>query len=260
VLGVSKDPSFTRNATGFPQKLYDLFNLARRSGLLPSKRIEDPQEQVFSAIRDYEDHHVANFIATDADGISGPWNLRHRPDDELDMDVHHHDASQPVAALNTMADSLPVWELCRSAGRGDHYGLWEATGGDRSQSGRPRWSAPFLGILLLLWIMGPIAEHMSKWRTRALHYYVLRVAMASEGVLYSGSGVCRRAVPAMCGPNSRNWNSYAATKWPRDCRPADAPPRIATPWRNGPSSYQEKVAHAATRRCLEGAYAISSPP
>ena len=28
---------------------------------------------------------------------------------ELDMDVHHHDATQPVQALSAMADSLPDW-------------------------------------------------------------------------------------------------------------------------------------------------------
>jgi chemotaxis protein MotA len=26
---------------------------------------------------------------------------------ELDMDVHHHETSQPIAALSTVADSLP---------------------------------------------------------------------------------------------------------------------------------------------------------
>ena len=56
---------------------------------------------------------------------------------ETDMEVHHHGAAEPVAALSTTADSLPGAGHCGGgAGSGDHDGRAGRTAGrDRAQSG-----------------------------------------------------------------------------------------------------------------------------
>src|SRR5580658_7155728 len=92
--------------------LYDLFNLARRGGLAAIETdIEEPtKSKVFTAYPAViKDHHVRDFICdtlrTASSGTVDPFDIDQMMD--LDMEVHHHSINQPVAALNTMADSLP---------------------------------------------------------------------------------------------------------------------------------------------------------
>ena len=56
-----------------------------------------------------KDHHALHFVCDTirlaAGGGVEPFDMDQMM--ELDMDVHHHGAGQPIAALSTMADSLP---------------------------------------------------------------------------------------------------------------------------------------------------------
>src|ERR1035438_2334819 len=107
VVGVFKGSSFTRKRYLDTLKmLYDLFNLARRSGLAAIENdIEDPSKsKVFTAYPSIiGNHHVRDFICdtlrTASAGTVDPFDIDQMMD--LDMDVHHHDTSQPVAALST---------------------------------------------------------------------------------------------------------------------------------------------------------------
>jgi chemotaxis protein MotA len=92
--------------------MYGLLNKARKDGMVALEPdIEDPAKSpLFSKYPAFtKDHHIRDFVCdTMRMAISGgvePFDLDQMM--ELDMDVHHHGASQPVQALSTMADSLP---------------------------------------------------------------------------------------------------------------------------------------------------------
>ena len=98
---------------------------------------------------------------------------------ELDMEVHHNDAAQPIAALSTMADSLPGLGIVAAV-----LGVvitMGALGGPPEEIGQKVAAAlvgTFLGILLCYGLVGPVAANMGK-TAEDEHAYegVLRVAM-----------------------------------------------------------------------------------
>ena len=91
--------------------MYDLLNKARKDGLMALEAdIEEPSKSpVFSKNPNFlKNHHVCDFVCDSLRmAITGvdAFDLDQMLD--LDMEVHHHDSSQPTAALGTMADSLP---------------------------------------------------------------------------------------------------------------------------------------------------------
>ena len=100
---------------------------------------------------------------------------------ELDMDVHHHEATLPVAALSTMADSLPGLGIVAAV-----LGVvitMGALGGPPEEIGKHVAAAlvgTFLGILMCYGLVGPIAANMAKTADDEHAYYnVLRVLIVS---------------------------------------------------------------------------------
>jgi chemotaxis protein MotA len=97
------------------------------------------------------------------------------------MDAHHHAAAEPVAALSTMADSLPGLGIVAAV-----LGVvitMGALGGPPEEIGHKVAAAlvgTFLGILLCYGLVGPLAARMSKQadEERACHH-VLRVSITS---------------------------------------------------------------------------------
>ena len=91
--------------------MYDLLNKARKDGLMALEAdVEEPEKsEVFSKNPKFiKNHHICAFVCDSLRiAITGvdAFDLDQMLD--LDMEVHHHDASQPTAALSTMADSLP---------------------------------------------------------------------------------------------------------------------------------------------------------
>jgi len=100
---------------------------------------------------------------------------------EGDLDVHHHDATQPVSALTSMADSLPGLGIVAAV-----LGVvitMGALGGPPEQIGHKVAAAlvgTFLGILLCYGLVGPLAASMAK-EADAEHAYfqALRATIAS---------------------------------------------------------------------------------
>ncbi len=73
--------------------------------------VEEPSKsQLFSKYKNFlKDHHAVHFVC-DTLRMSISGGVTHFDLDqmmELDMEVHHREAQAPVAALSTMADSLP---------------------------------------------------------------------------------------------------------------------------------------------------------
>jgi chemotaxis protein MotA len=223
VMSVFTGSKFTRKRYLDTLKmLYDLFSMARRSGLAAIETdIEDPSKsKVFTAYPSIvKDHHVRDFICdtlrTASAGTVEPFDIDQMM--ELDMEVHHHGASQPVAALSTMADSLPGLGIVAAV-----LGVvitMGALGGPPEEIGHKVAAAlvgTFLGILLCYGLLGPIASNMSKIADDENSYYhVLRVCMMAfiKGLApILAVEVGRRAVPGHVRPSFQELEKLCKNK------------------------------------------------
>ena len=127
---------------------------------------------------------------------------------ELDMEVHHHAAVQPVDALTTVADSLPGLGIVAAV-----LGVvitMGSLGGPPEEIGKHVAAAlvgTFLGILLCYGVVGPLAASMKKLADEHNEYlHVLRVLLLA---FLKGSApmiaieMGRRAIPALCAAELR---------------------------------------------------------
>jgi len=132
---------------------------------------------------------------------------------EADMDVHHHEATMPISALSTMADSLPGLGIVAAV-----LGVvitMGALGGPPEEIGKHVAAAlvgTFLGILLCYGLVGPIAANMAKSADNEhAYYHVLRVMIVSfmKGM---APGVAvefgRRTIPGNLRPNFEETEAY----------------------------------------------------
>ena len=191
--------------------MYDLLNRARKDGLVALEAdIEDPaKSHVFSKYPAFlKDHHVRDFVCdTMRMAVSGgvePFDIDQMM--ELDMEVHHHSASQPVAALSSMADSLPGLGIVAAV-----LGVvitMGALGGPPEEIGHKVAAAlvgTFLGILLCYGLVGPFSANMAKAaEDEHAYYHVLRVLMTSfmKGAPpIMAVEVARRAIPGHVRPS-----------------------------------------------------------
>jgi chemotaxis protein MotA len=171
--------------------------------------VEDPSKSpVFSKHPKFlNDHHVRDFVCdTLRMAVTGtkPFDLDQLL--ELDMEVHHQDAGEPIAALSTMADSLPGLGIVAAV-----LGVvmtMSALGGPPEEIGRKVAAAlvgTFLGILLCYGFVGPIAANMAKSADENRAYlYVLRVVMISflKGAApIMAVEAARRAIPGNVRPS-----------------------------------------------------------
>ena len=190
--------------------MYELLNKARREGLMGIESdIEDAEKSpVLSKYPSImHDHHVRDFLCdTLRMAITGVEVFDLDQLLELDMEVHHRSASQPVSALSSMADSLPGLGIVAAV-----LGVvitMGALGGPPEEIGRKVAAAlvgTFLGILLCYGLIGPIAASMSKIADDEQAYlHVVRVLMIA---FLKGSApilaveVGRRAIPGHLRPS-----------------------------------------------------------
>src|SRR6202030_945450 len=213
--------------------MYELFTRARKEGLMSLEADSDaPNEsQIFSKYPKFlKDHHALAFVCDSlrmaASGGIEPFDADQMM--ELDMDVHHHGATQPVAALSTMADSLPGLGIVAAV-----LGVvitMGALGGPPEEIGKKVAAAlvgTFLGILLCYGLVGPLAANMSKGAEEEhAYYYVLRVTMAA---FMRGTPPTvavefgRRAIPGNVRPSFQDVEKHIKNKGDAGA-PAAAPP------------------------------------
>ena len=190
--------------------MYDLLNKARKDGLMALENdVEEPDKSpVFSkgpAV--FKNHHVRDFVCDSLRmAITGvdAFDLDQMLD--LDMEVQHHDAAQPTAALTSVADSLPGLSIVAAV-----LGIvitMSAMGGPPEEIGKKVAAAlvgTFLGILLCYGLVGPISANMVKAADDEHAYlYVLRVLLVSflKGTApIMAVEVARRAVPGHVRPS-----------------------------------------------------------
>jgi chemotaxis protein MotA len=190
--------------------MFVLFNKSRRDGLVAIESdIEDPEKSpLFTKYPNFlKDHHVRSFVCDTlrmaVTGGATPFDLDQMM--ELDMEVHHAGATQPVTALATTADSLPGMGIVAAV-----LGVvitMSALGGPPEVIGQKVAAAlvgTFLGILLCYGMVGPLAAHMGKIvDDEHAYYHVLRVVMLSfikgiSPILAVEMG--RRAIPEHLRP------------------------------------------------------------
>ena len=191
--------------------MFELLNKVRRSGMLSIEMdIEKPEEsELFKAYPDFiRDEHVRGFVCdTMRMAVTGgvdPFDLDQMMD--LDMDVQHRCAHQPISALTTMADSLPGLGIVAAV-----LGVvitMGALGGPPEAIGHKVAAAlvgTFLGILLCYGLVGPMGSYMSKEAEEEHAFlYVLRVLMISfikGNAPVQSVEMARRAIPVHVRPS-----------------------------------------------------------
>jgi chemotaxis protein MotA len=217
--------------------MYELFTRARKEGLMALETDSDAPDKspVFSKYPKFlKNHHALAFVCDTlrmaAGGGVEPFDVDQMM--ELDMDVHHHDATQPIAALSTMADALPGLGIVAAV-----LGVvitMGALGGPPEEIGKKVAAAlvgTFLGILLCYGLVGPIAANMTKSsEDEHAYYHVLRVALISfmkgtpptVAVEYA-----RRAIPGHVRPSFQEAEGHIKGRGEAAAGGAEAPAAAA---------------------------------
>ncbi len=185
--------------------LNELFAFSRKNGLVQlESHIEDPEKSpLFSKYPHFiKDHHAVHFVCDTlrmsvSGGIS-PFELEQVM--EFDIEVHHQGLSVPVAALTTVADSLPGLGIVAAV-----LGVvitMGALGGPPEEIGHKVAAAlvgTFLGILLCYGFIGPLASFITKINDKESQYYhCLRtgvIAFAKGNAPIMAVEFARRAIP-----------------------------------------------------------------
>ena len=190
--------------------MYQFLNKVRKEGLLSVEMdVEKPNESaIFKNFPEFlSDHHGRDFVCdTLRMAITGgvePFDMDQMM--ELDMEVHHHGATEPVSALTTVADALPGLGIVAEV-----LGVvitMGSLGGPPEEIGEKVAAAlvgTFLGILMCYGVAGPLSSNMSKTADEHNCYlHVLRVLLLS---FLKGSApmiaieMGRRAIPAHVRP------------------------------------------------------------
>jgi len=185
--------------------MYQFLNKVRKEGLLAVEMdVEKPKESaIFKNYPEFlADHHSLEFVCdTLRTAITGgvePFDMDQMM--ELDMEVHHNAAVQPVA------DSLPGLGIVAAV-----LGVvitMGALGGPPEEIGKHVAAAlvgTFLGILLCYGVVGPLGANMRKLADEHNDYlHVLRVLLLA---FLKGSApmiaieLGRRAIPAYARPS-----------------------------------------------------------
>lgn len=217
--GVLSSSKFTKQRyLDLLQMMFQLLNKVRKEGLLSIENdVEKPNESaIFKKYPEFlGDHHAVHFVSdTLRMAVTGgvdPFDMDQMM--EQDMEVHHQEATQPVAALTTMADALPGLGIVAAV-----LGVvitMGALGGPPEEIGHKVAAAlvgTFLGILLCYGVAGPLASNMAKTADEHKDYlHVLRVLLLA---FLKGSApmiaieIGRRAIPARVRPGFDEMEKY----------------------------------------------------
>jgi chemotaxis protein MotA len=191
--------------------LYELFSMARKFGT--AKLEEDIDNPTKSAVlvkypKFLKSHHALEFLCDTlrmaVSGVVDPLDIDTMM--EVDMESHHREAHEPVAALSAMADSLPGLGIVAAV-----LGVvitMGALGGPKEEIGAKVAAAlvgTFLGILLCYGVFGPIAAAMGKRNDDEGAYFgFLRMACLAfvKGLSpIMAVELARRAIPNSLRPN-----------------------------------------------------------
>jgi chemotaxis protein MotA len=202
--------------------MFELFSRARRDGLMALETDSDNPEKstIFSKYPKFlKDHHALAFVC-DSVRMASSGGIEPFDADQMlenDMDVHHYEATAPIGALSTVADSLPGLGIVAAV-----LGVvitMGSLGGPPEEIGKKVAAAlvgTFLGILLCYGLVGPLAASMSKAVDDEHAYYqVLRVMIVAfmKGTAPTMAvEIGRRAIPGHVRPAFQEAESYIKDK------------------------------------------------
>ena len=190
--------------------LYELFSLSRKAGTAKlEEEVDNPSKgQVFNKYPKFmAQHHALHFLCdTLRMAVTGgvdPLEIDSMM--EADLDVHHKESNEPIAALSTMADALPGLGIVAAV-----LGVvltMGALGGPKEAIGEKVAAAlvgTFLGILLCYGIFGPLATAMGKNAEGDSQFYLV-LRMAALGFVKELSPMlavelARRSIPTGVRP------------------------------------------------------------
>lgn len=202
--------------------MYQFLNKVRKEGLLAVEiDVEKPAESaIFKSYPDFlADHHAMAFVCdTLRTAITGgvePFDMDQMM--QLDIEVHHHEASAPCDSLNTVADSLPGLGIVAAV-----LGVvitMGALGGPPEEIGKHVAAAlvgTFLGILLCYGVVGPLAANMRKLADEHNEYLhvlsVLLLAFLKGSAPMIAIEMARRAIPAHARPSFDEMEKHCKNK------------------------------------------------
>ena len=191
--------------------LNDLFAQGRKGGMTSlENHVEEPENSDLFKKHDFilKDHHALVFICdTLRMALSG--TVSHHDLDamvELDLDVHHKEASKPVSALSTVADALPGLGIVAAV-----LGVvitMGSLGGPPEEIGHKVAAAlvgTFLGILLCYGFLSPLAANMTHSNeAESQYYHCLRTGMIAYvrgAAPILAVEFSRRSIPAEVRPS-----------------------------------------------------------
>ena len=157
--------------------MYELFNYVRKAGTAKLEEDVDHPEKspIFSKYPQFlKSHHAVHFLCdTLRMAVSGgvePMDIDQMM--EVDLEVHHRESGEPIAALSTMADALPGLGIVAAV-----LGVvitMGALGGPKEEIGHRVAAAlvgTFLGILLCYGIFSPLSAAMAKQNEAEANYF-----------------------------------------------------------------------------------------
>jgi chemotaxis protein MotA len=211
VIGIISGSPFTKALYLETLKMiYELYNVARKSGTAKlEEEVDNPgKSAVFSKYPKFmKMHHEVQFLCDTlrmaVSGAVDPMEIDLMMD--VDLEVHHREAGEPIAALSTMADSLPGLGIVAAV-----LGIvitMGSLGGPKEQIGEHVAAAlvgTFLGILLCYGVFGPLAAAMGKQNDAEANYmgFLRMAALAFIKGLSPIMAVelARRSIPSMVRP------------------------------------------------------------
>ena len=210
--GVLKGGAYTKARYLESLKMvYELFNHARKAGTAKLEEdVDNPEKSaIFSKYPGFlKSHHALEFLCdTLRMAVSGGVEAMDIDQMmEADLEVHHRESHLPIAALTTMADSLPGLGIVAAV-----LGVvitMGALGGAKEEIGHRVAAAlvgTFLGILLCYGVFGPLASAMAKETEAEGHYFgFLRMAALAfvKGLSpLMAVELARRSIPTGVRPN-----------------------------------------------------------
>jgi chemotaxis protein MotA len=219
LIGAFKPSRFTKQFYLDNLKMcYEILSRSRKEGLMALETdIEEPDKsQLFTKYPWFvKDHHTRDFVCDTLRmaivGEIDPFDLNQMI--ELDMEVEHKAASEPIAALSTMADSLPGLGIVAAV-----LGVvitMGALGGPPEEIGHKVAAAlvgTFLGILLCYGFIGPLAANLAKSAEEENVYHnvlrVLFIAYLKGQAPIQALEFGRRVIPSRVRPGFNEMEQY----------------------------------------------------
>ncbi|HLX46218.1 MAG TPA: flagellar motor stator protein MotA [Bryobacteraceae bacterium] len=212
VIGVLKGSPYTKPFYVDTLKMMSqLFMHARKAGMVKLEEdVENPHKsEIFKQYPKFlANHHAVDFVCdTLRMAISGgvaAFDIDQMM--EMDLEVHHHESTQPISALSTVADALPGLGIVAAV-----LGVvitMGALGGPPEEIGHKVAAAlvgTFLGILMCYGFLGPLAANLTKMSEaeadylRCLRQGVIAFTKGSAPVI--SVEFARRSIPSAVRPS-----------------------------------------------------------